>query len=537
MAVVVGEPRNSPLPQKGGDGAWRLSHWQWGVLGLLILLSIGAFYSGVAYMARAWESPEYSHGYLIPLITLYLIWQKRERLAQVPFHTSWPGVAMVLVGVLLGFLGELSSLYTIIQYGFLLAIWGSVLAVIGREAFREVWVPLLFLFFMIPLPNFIYNNLSAELQLISSQLGVAVIRAFDISVYLQGNVIDLGTYQLQVVDACAGLRYLFPLMSLSFLCAYLFRAPMWQRVVLFLSSIPITILMNSFRIGVIGVLVENWGSDMAEGFLHDFEGWVVFMACFAVLLGEIWLFTFFGKPRRGMREAFGFDALSAAPVLRADRRMRAMPVSAVAAGSLLLVGLAGAAVLDERQELLPSRHDFYEFPMVMAEWQGRVEHMAQKYIDALKFDDYVMANYGNNNHDLVNFYVAYYGSQRKGQSAHSPRSCIPGDGWVIKSLEQRIVNGVAIGGVALRVNRVLIEKGDSRQLVYYWFQQRGRVITNEYLVKWYLFWDSLTRNRSDGALVRLTTTFDAVEGTAQADARLQRFAADVAGELGKYVPG
>ena len=147
-----------------------------------------------------------------------------------------------------------------------------------------IWAPLLFLLFMIPLPNFLYNNLSAQLQLLSSELGVAVIRLFDIGVYLEGNVIDLGTYKLQVVEACSGLRYLFPLTSLAFLMAYLFKAAAWKRIVIFLSSIPITLLINSFRIGVIGVLVEYWGPGQAEGFLHDFEGWVVFMSSLGVLL-------------------------------------------------------------------------------------------------------------------------------------------------------------------------------------------------------------------------------------------------------------
>ena len=105
---------------------------------------------------------------------------------------------------------------------------------------------------MIPLPSFLYFNLSQELQLISSMIGVAVIRLFDISVYLEGNVIDLGVYQLQVVEACSGLRYLFPLMSFGFLISYIYRGPVWQKIVIFLSTIPITVVMNSFRIGVIG---------------------------------------------------------------------------------------------------------------------------------------------------------------------------------------------------------------------------------------------------------------------------------------------
>ena len=129
------------------------------------------------------------------------------------------------------------------------------------------------------------------MQLISSELGVLVIRLFDIPVYLEGNIIDLGTYKLQVVEACSGLRYMYPLLSLSLILAFFFRVVMWKRVLVFVSAIPITIVMNSIRIGIIGVLVEYFGIEVAEGFLHDFEGWVIFLVCFFFLYLEMWLIT------------------------------------------------------------------------------------------------------------------------------------------------------------------------------------------------------------------------------------------------------
>ena len=136
----------------------------------------------------------------------------------------------------------------------------------------------------------------------------------------------------------------------------------------------------------------------------------------------------------------------------------------------------------------------------------------------------------------INFYIAWYDTQRAGRSAHSPRSCLPGGGWQIKSLTQRSLPGIRAGRDALRVNRVLIQLGNQRQLVYYWFQQRGRVITNEYQVKWYLFWDALTRNRTDGALVRLAVPIAADEPDAAADRQLTQFAAAAAPTLAPYIP-
>ncbi|MDD1630254.1 MAG: exosortase [Methylococcaceae bacterium] len=247
---------------------------------IFALLLLGyTFKSSLEMMVKIWiNTEEYSHGFFIPVISIYFLWIRRRELNFVgQFKDSWPGFLIVIIGLMLGFLGGLTTLKTVEQYAFIVTLTGMFTIAFGLAGLRVGAIPLLFLIFMVPFPGFILNNLSSKLQLISSWLGVEFIRACDIMVYLEGNVIDLGTYKLQVVDACSGLRYLFPLASLAFLCAYLFKGPFSQKALIFLSSAPLTIFMNSFRIGVIGIMVDNWGTEMAEGFLHDFEGWIVFL--------------------------------------------------------------------------------------------------------------------------------------------------------------------------------------------------------------------------------------------------------------------
>ena len=265
------------------ERTYRFSPLNWAVLLITLSLVAVGYLDSLRHMVTNWERPEYSHGYLIPFIVLFLIWQKSDVIERLRFTGSWSGIALMAGGLMLLFMGTLSTIFTLSQYGFALAIMGIALAWLGPKPFRLLAVPLVLLIFMVPLPNFLYFNLSQKLQLLSSAIGVEVIRQFGISVFLEGNVIDLGTFKLQVVEACNGLRYLFPLMTLGFIVTCFYRAPFWQRAFVFLSTIPITVLMNSFRIGMIGVLVEHFGQSMAEGFLHDFEGWVIFMACFAVL--------------------------------------------------------------------------------------------------------------------------------------------------------------------------------------------------------------------------------------------------------------
>jgi exosortase D (VPLPA-CTERM-specific) len=515
---------------------WRLS---WTLV--LVTVAIGAmslwpFWDGLTQMWGWWvNSEEYSHGLLIPPVAAYLIWQQKDRLERIPFDGSWWGVALVLLGGAMLVAGELGTIFTVVQYAYIITLCGLILSFLGWRAFRLIAVPLLILLFMIPLPQFVLANLSTKLQLISSQLGVALMRLFDISVFLEGNVIDLGGYKLQVAEACSGLRYLFPLMTLGFLMAYFYKGALWKRIVLFLSSIPITVIMNSVRVGIIGVTVDRWGIAMAEGFLHEFQGWMIFMLSAALMVGEIAVLNGIRRESAGWRQLFGVEFPAPTP-RGSPERARAFPISFVVATVLLLGFVATMFALPRPVEVFPKRTPFVEFPLQLGAWHGQRESMDDVYLNALKLDDYLLANYVDPSSGVINLYMAYYNSQRKGEAVHSPRSCLPGGGWQMHDFGQRVLPGVSTNGVPLRVNRTLIEMGNQRQLVYYWFQQRGRTLTNEFAVKWYLFWDALTLHRTDGAMIRLITPLPPAGSELDADRRLTDMATKIAPDLPRFVP-
>jgi exosortase D (VPLPA-CTERM-specific) len=500
-------------------------------LGLLIL----AAWDGVTHAVAKWATEEYSFAYFIPFLIVFFIWQRTPQLAREAFDGAWAGPAAVLLGAFLILFGELSTIYTVMQYGFALGVMGIVLSLMGWRAFRWVFVPLSLLFFAIPLPAFFYNNLSQSLQLLSSEIGVWFIRLFGISVFLEGNVIQLATMQLQVVEACSGLRYLFPLMAVGFIVAYIYRAPFWKRFVLFLSTVPITVLMNSLRVALIGVTVEVWDREVAEGMLHDFEGWVVFMVSLVVLLLEMGALNLIGKERRPFHEVFNLDFPGPLPEGVRFGIPRMPPPLGLSLG-ILLVTVVISTVLPSRDEVVPERMDFERFPLQLGQWQGEMNRLEPMFVDALRLDDSLIIEFEGPSGDQVQLYSAFYGSQRKGGSVHSPRSCIPGGGWELGPLSQRTITGTSLNGQSLRVNRVLIKKGDATQLVYYWFRQRGRLLTNEYLVKWYLFHDALLRSRTDGALVRLTTAIPPGQDVARADDYLTDLARRVSEQMGPFIP-
>ena len=494
------------------------------------------YFNNFEFLIRQWSREEYSHGFVIPFLSLFLIWQKRELLKEISFNGSWLGFGLFCFGVLVYFLGELSTLRVIVHYAFLFMLWGLVYSYVGKKAFYLMLVPLLYLFFMVPLPNFIYHNLSAELQLISSEIGVAIIRMFGIMVFLEGNVIDLGEYKLQVVEACSGLRYLFPLTSFAFICAYLFRAALWMRVVVFLSSIPLTVFMNSVRVGIIGVLVEHWGTGAAEGFLHDFEGWVVFMVCVACLVLEMWLLHKLSKSPKAFSDVFVLYEPVTSSGRNSEANAQKLSQPFIASMVLLSFTVLASLFITHRDEVVPDRMSFDSFPMSIEGWQGQPQQFTPSILEGLKLTDYVIADYKGHNNAVVNFYSAYYQSQRGGEAAHSPRSCIPGGGWEIVGSQLHEVSGMQLNREPLMVKRMQIQKGEHKQLVYYWFRQRDRMITNEFLVKWYLFWDALTKNRTDGALLRLTTAIPPNEDWASGDIRLADFAHSVTPRLKGFLP-
>jgi exosortase D (VPLPA-CTERM-specific) len=521
---------------------YRFPLWALAVFAAVAALVYLGFARAIDFMVGQWSMDEFSHGYLIPFISLYLIWQRRNALQRLEFKGSWRGVAVVVAGLALDIVGRLASLYTIQHIALLLVIAGLVLSLAGWPAIKLLGAPLGVLIFMVPLPSVMLNTLSSELQLMSSSFGVWLIRLGGVPVLLEGNVIDLGNYKLEVAQACSGLRYLLPLMTLSFLMACFFRVALWKRVLLFLSSIPLTLVMNSLRIAAIGFMVDQWGSGMAEGLVHQVQGWMMFMLSTVVLMLEVALLAKVGGQRQSWHDVFGFAAIPPPP-LNATRRKRALSVPVlVATGAILLFN--GVALAMPTQTLqIPSRDSLTSFPLQFGQWSGQRQVMDQVYLNVLKLSDYLLADYlpasrssGTLARSPVNLYVAWYDTQSTGDTTHSPKACLPGGGWRINDMRVVTLAGLTVNGQPLRVNRALIQYGDERQLVYYWFQQRGRVLTTELAVKWYLLVDALTRHRTDGALVRLVVPIGSATTVAAADLELKTFAAAAVPTLAGYIP-
>jgi exosortase D (VPLPA-CTERM-specific) len=480
-----------------------------------------------------WGEEDYSHCWLIPFVLVYLLWEKRKELS-VPSAGSWAGMAPFFGGVMLFWVGELGGEYYMMYVSLWLVVMGLVWLHFGWQKIRTVSFAFILALTMFPLPYILNSNVSLRLQLVSSRLGVALLHLYGMSAYREGNVIDMGFTKLQVVEACSGLRYLFPLMVLSLILAYWSKAHIWKRIALFLSSMPIAIMVNGLRIAVTGILYSLWGATVAEGFFHGFSGWLIFMLTIPVLLAVMWVLHRLppaSSPGAQKRQSPSQTDL-ASQIVRCRFPTFLQPVFVV---TILVLG--STLVLSktiEFREKVPITKPLKEFPAQVDEWSGARTPMEQQFIDAVHCSDYAMVDYKNTQGKSINFYTAYYESQRKGQATHSPESCLPGSGWLFR--EAGAVNVPLGSGRSMRVKRAFMEKVGTKELIYYWFPMKGRTLTSLYQVKLYTFWNALTRHRTDIALVRLITPVYQNEQPDEADTRLQAFTREIVPILKEYIP-
>ena len=504
----------------------------------LLVASLPIFWIGFVSLAKAWSTAEYSHGPLIPLISLYLFLRELRRMPPIDAGPKlrWPGLVVIVGALALAGLGNLMRVADIVTYAFIFWVAGVVLTVFGWHRGRHHMLPVFHLIFMLPLPQVLYWKLTIFLQWVSSALGVWFVSLAGVAVYLEGNVIDLGVYKLQVAEACSGLRYLFPILSFSYLFAILYRGPFWHRVVLLISAAPLTVFMNSVRIGIIGILVDRYGIEQAEGFLHFFEGWVVFLICVAILFGLAILLQRLAPKPLTLPEAIDLDFEGFGGIFARILTITATPALALA---VALTGGASTALhlRPTVATVTPARDPLLLFPRRIDGWQSYNVQLDPDIERVLGADDYLNAFYEKpDEKGVVSFFVAYYDKQTEGQGIHSPEVCLPSGGWEVFSLQQVPLDLTAEGYGIFSANRAVIQKGLSKQIVYYWFEGRGKRESNDVAAKLSVLKDSVTLGRTDGALVRYVTPIEPDETEEDADARLIGFMRESISSLPRFVP-
>jgi exosortase len=270
MTPTVEIPAEAKLP-------WTKIAW----FGALLTASYAPVF---VHLVRQWNNdPDMSHGFFVPFVSGFIIWQRRAEIAAIDPRPNWWGLALVFYGTAQLYVATLGAELFLERTAFVITLFGVVLLLGGTPMFRKLFFPLFLLFFMVPIPAVLYNRVTFPLQILASSLASDALTWLGLPVLREGNILELPQQKLSVVEACSGIRSLMTLAFLSAVYGYFFEKRTWMRVILFAATIPIAIVANASRVTLTGIISE-WKPELAEGFFHTAQGWVIFMVSLFMLI-------------------------------------------------------------------------------------------------------------------------------------------------------------------------------------------------------------------------------------------------------------
>jgi exosortase D (VPLPA-CTERM-specific) len=463
------------------------------------------------------ENEDYSFGLLLPLVSGYIVYLKLPQIRSYLWRPSWLGLLCIAVGLALYLVGELGADLYVPRVSFVIVITGLLFLMGGWGLVRLLGFPLFLLILMFPLPGLLTKQLTLPLQLISSRLATAMLQLVGIPAFCQGNVIDLGVRQMQMVEACSGLRYILALLALGVVFGYFFQRRLWKILLLFLVLIPSAIVANAFRVMAMGIIPAL----QVPGFWHAFSGWLIFVFCLAILSLINWI----------CNRIQPLPDLPPAPFTPPDPAPRhALAIMSYLVLAVTLVGLGGPIALRvARAPAMRLGQSFDRFPLELGPWHGQVVFIDPEMVKATKSDAHLNAEFSHPGQPPISLWIAYYETQKKaGGFVHSPKLCLTGGGWT------QLNTGIGRIGKDMPINYMILQQMGTSMVVSYWYLQRGRWFTSEYLNKLYMVLDGLRRRRTDGALIRLITP--AEPNVEAARKRLDAFALQLAPVLPDFIP-
>ncbi|HPL63246.1 MAG TPA: exosortase/archaeosortase family protein [Syntrophales bacterium] len=256
----------------------------------IFLAGIAAIYAPMAVnLVRDWMTlPDFNHGFLIPIVSGYIVFLKRTRLAELLAEApagERGGALLIAAGIFMLAAGRLANEHFVMRLSLPLIMAGSIRQIFGRAVLCELVFPIAYLVFMFPIPSILMEKITFPLQLVASGFAAILLDSAGVPVLREGNIIQLPDMSLEVAEACSGIRSLISLLALSAVFAYLFQKRQWKRAILVLSAVPTAMITNIIRVTGTGVLAHKFGGKAAQGFYHDFSGWLVFVVAFAFLAG------------------------------------------------------------------------------------------------------------------------------------------------------------------------------------------------------------------------------------------------------------
>lgn len=293
---------------------------------MLLAITVLSYWSTIAGLFKEWQrNDDYSAGQLVPLIAIFLVWRERKALKRCSLKPCLWGMALLILAQTARIFGLLFMYESAERYSLILTTAGLFLMVAGWQMFQSVSWILLFLFLMVPFPGRVHNLISGPLQKMATTGSVFLLEAFGVRVSQEGNVVMLNKETpMAVAEACSGLRMLTAFVIVAAFMAYMVNRSRRQKTVLLLSSIPVAVICNIFRLCITAVLILLVSAKVAEKFFHDFAGLAMMPGAVLFMFGELWLMNKLTMPEPQQGQAKAQSRVSQPGLCEIDEKKKAI---------------------------------------------------------------------------------------------------------------------------------------------------------------------------------------------------------------------
>lgn len=461
----------------------------WIKIGLILIAFAVAFASVMSLLIITWRRDDYSHGFLIPFISIYLVWLKRMELKSIPIQPNIiMGTLIMFFSSLIYILGRMGSVVLVQTSSIIVMIPGMILMLLGKDYLKSLVFPLSYLVLMVPVFDIFMYEFHWPFQLISATLGAGLLTLFHIPVFQNLQYLELPNITLEVAESCSGVHFIVSIIAVGIPLAYFTQKEWWRRLGLILIAIVISILANSLRVALIGVWTYN-GGEVVHGPLHIFQGLFVSVVGFSFLFVLAWVFA--NNPN-STQESLRRKEMAAmdSRYIDAKRFNRGFLVTVA-----LLFALSSYIYLHKLQPV-PLKRDLKGFPLKFGKWQGNdvVFRLKDKPFRVEGADSEITRLYRDNSNREIILYVAYFESQRQNKELIHHKL------YRFYEYEEKVEIPAGIKG-SVRINRTVLRDGTQLNLVLFYYTLNGRIVANRYKAKFMTALDGLIHGRTNGAVV------------------------------------
>jgi exosortase D (VPLPA-CTERM-specific) len=472
-----------------------------------------------------WRRNEFSYCYVMPFLIAGLIWHKRRAFFALPSQPAWTGLLCIAVGAFFLFLGEFGGEFFTIYLSLWFMIVGLCWVQFGWRKMRTIIFPLALLLTAFPPPRFLHVRIFTTVELISAEIAAQFLRLLQFSVFRQYNVLELEFARFEVIRWHSSLRFLIPIGIITLVIVYLFRAAWWKRALVLGLAAPLALVVNGVRTAALALIANAHPNEAVAGWVYEALGWLMVLVVCGALLAT--LFFWSGRPKSETSAQAAFHHAAPEPggpgPDPSNPGRKNIPLPYVTAVAFLIGVFVFLQYRWHTPDDLPRAGSLETFPDAIAVWQGQRYFFPAELISQMNLSDYVEMEYRDPQDSVIDFYVAWYASQSKGKSIHTPETCLRGVGWKFQKEQQISVDLPGYENSPVRLNRVMLTNGPRHFIMYFWFRVRERNLVDAYELKFFNFWDRLIRRRSDGALIRVMTPIKEPETSHDAGQRLQNF--------------